>query len=188
MSLNLIQSLQNNLGNAQLKKIDPNTQQPVADNADGIEEDKLNQAAIPGVLITLYKYTRTDDGAQDVLHESLTNEWLQEMLGDDADGAVAKVADYSGVTDIRARERMEMIARQAVGLIRESNPANAKAVKDLLSAERNNILHYLPPALHMGELLHDNTLDDRTNKMDGPVSGFMNKIANVFSPSDKNDE
>ncbi|CAN5230696.1 hypothetical protein BH11BAC6_BH11BAC6_02430 [soil metagenome] len=185
MSLNLLQSLQTNTGYAALKKIDPNTQQTTD---DGTIEDKLNQAVIPGVLIVLYKYTRTDAGAQRVITESLSNEWLQSMLGEDTGDAVNKVAEYSGVTTIRAKERMEMIARQAVGLIRESNPASANDVKNILSGERNNILKYLPPTLHMGELLNDNTLDDNVTKMEGPVSGLMNAIGNIFSGSEKTDK
>jgi len=33
----------------------------------------------------------------------------------------------------------------------------------------------------MGVLLHDNTLDDNTNKMEGPVSSLINTIGNAFS-------
>ena len=35
--------------------------------------------------------------------------------------------------------------------------------------------------LHMGELLHDNTLDDNTNKMEGPVSSLLKSIGSAFS-------
>ncbi len=33
----------------------------------------------------------------------------------------------------------------------------------------------------MGELLHDTTLDDKTNKMEGPVSSLMKSAGAVFS-------
>lgn len=182
MALNLIQSIQQNLGYAALKKIDPNTLQP-AD--DGKEEDKLNQAAIPAVLIVLYKYTRRDEGAQQVLQSSISNEWLEMMLEDDTRDAVNKVAEYAGVPEVIAKERMELVAKQAVGLIQESKPANVQRVKDMLIAERNNILVYLPPALHMGELLNDDTIDDTVRKMEGPVSTLMNALSSAFSPSEK---
>jgi hypothetical protein len=47
---------------------------------------------------------------------------------------------------------------------------------------------YLPEALHMGDLLHDDTLDDNTNKMEGPVSSLMRNIGSVFSKPVTNDE
>lgn len=185
MSVNLIQSIKKSLGYAELKKIDPNTQQTID---DGREEDKLNQAAIPAVLIVLYKYTRTDSGAQQVITSSLTNDWLDMMLGDDTSDAVTKVATYSDVSEVNAAERMELIAKQAVGLIRESNPVSVKDVKDIVAAERNTILLYLPPSLHMGDLLHDNTMDDNVTKMEGPVSSIVNAISNAFAGSEKGKE
>ena len=36
-------------------------------------------------------------------------------------------------------------------------------------------------ALHLGKLLDNPNMDDRTNKMEGPVSSFMHKIENIFS-------
>jgi hypothetical protein len=33
----------------------------------------------------------------------------------------------------------------------------------------------------MGDLLNDEALDDRTNKMEGPISNFMHKIENNLS-------
>jgi hypothetical protein len=182
MSVNLIQSIKKNLGYAELKKIDPNTQQPVD---DGREEDKLNQAAIPAVLIVLYKYTRTDTGAQQVITASITNDWLDTMLGEDTADAVTKVATYSNTSEVIAAERMEQIAKQAVGLIREANPVSVQDVKHILAAERNNILVYLPPALHMGDLLNDTTLDDNITKMEGPVSSLMKTLSTAFSGSEK---
>ena len=182
MSINLIQSIKKNLGYAELKKIDPNTQIPVD---DGREEDRLNQSAIPAVLIVLYKYTRTDGGAQEILSSTISNDWMEKMLEEDTVDAVAKVAKYAEVPDVIASERMELVAKQAVGLIQAANPSSAQAVKDIISAERNTILSYLPPTLHMGDLLNDTTIDDNVTKMEGPVSGMMKAISGVFSSSEK---
>jgi hypothetical protein len=182
MTINLIQSIQNSIGLTELKKIDPNTQQTFNDNT---EEDKLNQAAIPAVLIVLYKYTRSDGGAQQILEGNLVSDWLELMLEDETTNVVQKVSNYSEVPEVIAKERMEMVAKQSVGLIQQAQPKDANAVKDILAAERNNILVYLPPALHMGDLLNDDTLDDGVRKMEGPVSSLMNKLSNAFSPSEK---
>ncbi|MEO7924436.1 MAG: hypothetical protein ABIR30_12220 [Chitinophagaceae bacterium] len=50
-----------------------------------------------------------------------------------------------------------------------------------MNDQRHNILVYLPAALNLGDLLKDESLDDRTNKMEGPVSNFMHKIEDILS-------
>ena len=79
--------------------------------------------------------------------------------------------------------KMNAIASEAVKVVKEnlSPGAGIKEVKLFFSNQRNNILLYLPAALNMGELLHDNTLDDNTNKMQGPISSLMQSIGAAFS-------
>ena len=59
-----------------------------------------------------------------------------------------------------------------------------KFLEDLLSNERHKILPCLPPGLKTGRLFNDETIDDNTNKMEGPVSSLINKIKDVFSEDD----
>ena len=59
--------------------------------------------------------------------------------------------------------------------------AQLKEVKVFFSNQKNNILLYLPAALNMGDLLHDASLDDNTNKMEGPISSLMQSIGSAFS-------
>jgi hypothetical protein len=40
---------------------------------------------------------------------------------------------------------------------------------------------YLHPSLRLGQHLQENTVDDSTKKMDGPVSDLMHTIEQVFS-------
>ena len=37
----------------------------------------------------------------------------------------------------------------------------------------------------MGEALEDNSLDDRTNKMEGPVSSIIHNIEKAFAGTEK---
>jgi hypothetical protein len=78
---------------------------------------------------------------------------------------------------------MNAIANEAVHVVKANLPADAgiKEVKDFFSNQRNDILLYLPAGLKMGELLHDNTLDDDTNKMEGPISSLIKSIGSAFS-------
>mgnify|MGYP005830936863 CR=1 FL=1 len=62
-----------------------------------------------------------------------------------------------------------------------------KEITAYLSGQRDIILSYLPQPLQAGVFLKDDTLDDNTNKMGGPASGFLRKVENLFSDSEKND-
>jgi len=79
--------------------------------------------------------------------------------------------------------KLNEIAEEAVKTTKENLPANAgiKEVKFFYSEQINTILLYLPAELQMGSLLNDDTLDDNTHKMEGPVSGLIRSIGAVFS-------
>jgi hypothetical protein len=183
MALNLLQTVQKNLGFAELKKIDPNTQEIKANRV--FEEDKLNQGALSAVMIALYKYTRSNEGADCVLHGDINGDWVHTMLGGLGDEAALNIADYAHTSKEAAFERMELVGRESVKAIREKNPTSLSEVKTMVAAQKPSILMYLPAALQMGNLLNDETLDDRTHKMEGPVSGFMNKFGEIFAQSEK---
>ena len=58
---------------------------------------------------------------------------------------------------------------------------DAKSLINFFTNQRTQILTRLPAALNMGELLQDSTIDDQTNKMEGPMSGLMHGIEKIFS-------
>lgn len=184
MSVNLAETIQKNLGYPELKKINLNTD--VVESLDKDQEGPLlGQATIPAILVSLYKYTRSDKGAENVLCGDNSTNWLNEFLGDYKKETIVKVAAYVGTSEANAYESMRNVADEAVNLIRSSNPFTVNDVKDLLAAEKNNMLLFLPTSMHMGELINDNTLDDDTHKMEGPVPSLMNALGNFFSESEK---
>jgi hypothetical protein len=85
---------------------------------------------------------------------------------------------------------MELIAREAIKVINEniSTHTSDEAVKTFLIDQRNNILVYIPAGLQIGKVLHDNTIDDRTNKMEGPVSSNMHWLEKLFPSTDRKKE
>ncbi len=187
MPVNLLSSIPRNLGYPALKKIDPNTQD-IPSNQYATNEERLNQAAITSVLIAMYKYTRSDQGAELILCGDMSNTWLNTVMGDTSKEAIRKVADYARTSDELAAQKMEVVAGETISIIRESKPVAVNDVKNILLAQKNMILTHLPPALNMGDLLNDETIDDRTNKMEGPISTFMKNIGSVFSTSEKSKE
>ncbi|MEO6251857.1 MAG: hypothetical protein ABIO79_01015 [Ferruginibacter sp.] len=177
MSVNLVETIQKKLGYPEIQKIDPNTQQPAG------PEDKFSQAAVPAVLTGLYSYVQKDEGAEKILQVANSTMWVNKFFEADKNEVAQTISDYSNKPLDQVETEMNAIANEAIKTVKENLSADAgiKEVKDFFSDRRKDILLYLVPALNMGRLLHDETLDDNTNKMEGPVSSLMQNIGSAFS-------
>ncbi|RYY59493.1 MAG: hypothetical protein EOO05_13075 [Chitinophagaceae bacterium] len=183
MANNIIDIIQQNLGLPALTKVDPNIQE-AKDKHSSSSGEKLAQAAIPTVVAGIYRLTRTDEGCAEVQGDNSSQDWLTAIFGDKTSEVVEKVAHYANVPRDDARPQMEKIAAEAIQVIRKEQSGktgDAKSLRDYMSHERHNILVYLPAAMQIGDLLNDNSMDDRTNKMEGPVSNLMHKIENALA-------
>ena len=182
MSFNLIKSITENLGLPQLKKIDPNTQQPATDK-DEDAVNKFSQAAIPAVCTGLYRFVQTDEGAAEFLNIKTSTNWVGKIFDDNRKEAIQKISAYAEQSNEDPVAKINEIANEAVKVSKQNLPANAgiKEVKDFFSGQVKDIVLYLPTELKMGELLNDNTLDDNINKMEGPVSTLIKNIGAAFS-------
>lgn len=184
MAISLVEKIQKNLGYSELQKIDPNTQD-IKKSPSEENPHNLGQAAIPTVLLGLYKYGNTEQGSDDILRGNMSTNWLELFFGDNKEEAVSKVSGYSGINEGEVTQKMEEIATEAVRLIRENTPEKASFtdIKSFVSQQRNSILVYLPAELQISKVINDTTLDDRTNKMEGPVSNAVHFIERLFSGS-----
>ncbi|MEO6547539.1 MAG: hypothetical protein ABIN94_06050 [Ferruginibacter sp.] len=181
MSVNLIEAVQTNLNYPPLEKIDPNTQQEAATAAVPFGH-RFGQAAIPAILTGLYKYGTTDEGAQKILRVENSTDWADDIFGDRKQEVIEKINTYSSELSGGTEARINDIAAEAIMIIKKNaGSGEMMDVKNFLSGQRNNILLYLPAALQMGDLLNDDTIDDNTNKMEGPISSLMHKIGSAFS-------
>ncbi len=189
MSVNLLELVQQNLGYPALQKIDPNTQKMVIDEQTP-DEDKFSQAAIPAVLTGLYKYVQSDEGAAAFLQSDDGTNWMNKIFDDNKKEAIQTISAYTKQPGEVPKAKMNAIATEAVKIVKENLPADAaiKDVKVFFNDQKNNILLYLPAALNMGELLHEDALDDGTNKMEGPVSSLIKNIGDAFSGSTTGEE
>jgi hypothetical protein len=189
MSINLLDTVQQNLGYPALQKIDPNTQQVKADEKTP-DEHKFSQAAIPAVLTGLYKYVQSDEGAEDFLRGNNSSNWVSKIFDDNKKEAIETISAYAKQSKEDPVSKMNAIANEAIKVVKEnlSVDATIKEVKTFFGNQKNNILLYLPAELNMGELLHDNTLDDKIHKMEGPLSSLMQSIGSAFSKPVNNEE
>jgi hypothetical protein len=180
MSVNIIELLTKQQGIDMLPKVDPNTQD-ITDKENRVT-NLLLQALIPSVLAGFYKYSRNDNNAEMIYTGGDSNEWPDILFGKDKDTLLKKIAHYASVEEAEASRKMETIAENTHRLLIENAaPANGTGIKKLLTDQRHNILNHLPGDIGIGNALNDTTLDDRTNKMEGPVSSFMHAIEKQFS-------
>ncbi|TMI91637.1 MAG: hypothetical protein E6H06_16215 [Bacteroidetes bacterium] len=175
MVTNIVEAIQQKLGYRPLKKVDPNTQEIKKANKMSAEE-KLPQAAIPAVLAAMIKYSDGTDGIN-LLSADENRNWLETIYCGKQTDAVQKVADYAGVNPDEARRQMENISTAAVQVVREAvKPPDAEKLRSFMNSQRHSILSHLPASMKMGDVLNEETFDDRTNKMEGPISSFLHRI------------
>ena len=182
MSANLIEVIQKKLGYPALHKVDP-VDHEVKNVSDLSTREKLAQAAIPAVLAVVYKFTRSEKGRNIILSGNRKGSWLDTLLENKEFAAVDKVAHYAGVSRDEAESEMSAIADGTIALVKEQagKQPTQENIQALLANQRHSILVYLPPALQLGSLMEDDTLDDRTNKMEGPMSNLIHSIEDKFS-------
>jgi len=177
MVTNLVDAIQKNLGYPPLEKVDPNSQE-IKGAKKMSSAQKLPQAAIPAVLAAMIKYSDGPDGIN-VLTLNENKNWLETFYSGKQQEAIKKVADYAGVNPDEAQRNMEDISNEALRLVKESvKSADAEKLRSYMNSQRHTILSHLPAVLKIGDTLNEETFDDRTNKMEGPVSSFLHKIEN----------
>lgn len=182
MVANLIEIIQKTLQYPELKKIDPNT----GDIGDKEQETPLGllaQSSIPAILTGLYKLSRIDEGCTVILNAKGNNDSIKTIFGKNEGQVVEKIAQYSCTSANQAQSHLENIADESIKILKEyvGEGGEPQKLKQFMNDQRHNILVYLPVSLTLGDILEDKTLDDQTNKMEGPVSNFMHKMENKLS-------
>jgi hypothetical protein len=180
MSINLLETVQQRLGYPPIKKIDPNNKIPHHYEGQPAGQE-FAQAAIPTVLTAMYRYVQSDEGATDFLNNTTSN-WADVIFEDHKQQAVEMVAGYAQRSPEDTISEINRIATQTVTVVKEQLPgATIKSVKTFFQNQANTILLYLPPEIHAGDALNDAELDDKTNKMEGPISSLIKSIGAAFS-------
>ena len=181
MTTNLVELIQKNLQYPVLHKVDPNIQD-IKNRGTGETLELLGQSAIPAVLTGLFILSRTDEGCTKIMASDRIEDSLGVIFKDKEDRVVEKIAQYADVSTNQAESHLENIADESIRLVKENIPdsKDPQRLRQLMDSQQHNILVYLPAELNMGDLLKNETLDDRTNKMEGPVSGFMHRIEKMI--------
>lgn len=180
--MQLLDIIREKMGFPPFIKIDPNTQE-MADNEPAGNKQRLGQSAICAVVAGLYKYTRSEDGFEYLINKDRNLPWNVFLFGEEEDGLVGRISNYSNADAGDVRNVLQEAGNTTWHLAEQNleGQFSFQSVGKLVGTMRNDVLHYLPPVLQLGKILNDNSLDDRTNKMEGPVSGLMHKIEKLFS-------
>ncbi len=174
----IIQHLQEYLG-TKLSRIDPTTEK--VDKAFQQRHERLAQAAVPAVLAVFYKFSRSAEGADYLATDTSVS--LARLMNNKEELLAARIAEYAGVDTSTASDLIyELTSETSRYYQQQLQPAgDAEKLQVFFGSQREAILNKLPPDLQLGELMNDNTLDDKTNKMTGPASGLAHSIENIFS-------
>jgi hypothetical protein len=178
-SIDIIEEVRRHIGFKPIPKIDPNTQAPEPGKS---QTPDLGNAVIPALLVGFYKHTRNESQSADLLNLKDTDNILTVLFGDKRNRIIESVSNYSGVSEADGETEMKNTVSSIIEVLRkEIKDINAKGVTTFFTEQRSNILKHLPVELNMGELMDDSSVDDRTNKMEGPMSGMMHTIEKIFS-------
>jgi hypothetical protein len=182
MAIDLLETVGKNLGISELKKVDPNTQK-VEVKTDEERESRLMQSLVPAAMAGIYDSVRSEEGLDFLASGKNHPDWLSLLFGPNANEMKQRLAEYSGTTEPFVQTHFNSVAAEAAKVLRENAKGDdiKKAIRDTAGSQRDLILPYLPAELRTGLLLQDNTMDDRTNKMEGPLSSFMHKIETSFT-------
>ncbi|HMH20390.1 MAG TPA: hypothetical protein VK563_01380 [Puia sp.] len=197
MNFNIVTAVQERMGLTAFRKIDPND----ASNTAALSDDKgyYEQSAALAVLAGLYRYGSDPEGAL-----ALTQPDRDTLLSTILHGRESRIARTVSSIGAHSYEStlnfMKRVAVNAQDILHEQalgnnaggaaagsnvvNPAvnnETSTIQHILVSQRHNILTYLPPEMQVGKVLKDNAMDDRTNKMEGPVSDLMHFFENIFA-------
>ncbi|PWT76653.1 MAG: hypothetical protein C5B59_05950 [Bacteroidetes bacterium] len=178
---NIIDMIRKNLGFDELHKVDPNTQ----DVPSGLKifgMTTLAQAAIPSIVCAISNHLETPGNRELILSGESSN-WMSTIFGDKKNELLDKLAEYSNMPVSTVQQEAEHIANEAIRVVRVALPdsSHESAIQSFAAASRREALLYLPASLQLGYLLDNNNIDDRTNKMEGPISSLMHKLENKLN-------
>lgn len=185
--MNITETIQKNLGFGKIQKIDPNSQE-VSDRDTIHGSAPIAQAAIPSIILGLFNRLEREPDASWLGVDQPTGSLLEKIFGDSHVVLVDQVALYSRIPDAQVKQEMEHIASEVVRVTRDNivDLTDEDKITAFVAKQKQDVLLYLPASIKLGQILGNNNLDDRTNKMEGPISSLMHRMEKQFNSSENN--
>ena len=182
--MNIIEAVQKNLGFSGLKKIDPNLQA----STDHIEmgNNALAQAAIPAILLGIYN--NLEQNPDLAILDIQEGKKFKRIFGATSEIVEKRIVAYSKIEDKNSSQELEHMTAESMRVIKEKigEGANESSIRNFISKNKRDALMFLPPSLDLGTILKNDNLDDRTGKMEGPISGLTRRLEEIFNTSNRN--
>ncbi len=183
MAQNIVSAIQEKMGFTPFEKIDPNLPQDKTDLKLNPATNHYTQATVITALAGIYEWGSSTDGAAQLQETGQEDNLLQTIFGDRETDIINAVSYYGDKNKGATAQLMKKVAREAITLIKDNVGENSTPEKIVVyvASQRHNIFVYLPPDLQLGNLINDNSIDDVTNKMEGPVSSLMHFFESLFA-------
>ena len=181
--MNILETIQKNLGFNPIAKIDPNTQE-VKGNDALIGNNALAQVAIPSILIGIYNRLEADIDIN-IFNSKQKNGLLEVIFGKSRNEVVKHINGFAKNQDKHNDQQLEHIASESLRVVKVNIGENKSEsfIRNFVSKNKPEAFLYLPPSIELGKILNNNNLDDRTGKMEGPISSSMHKAEQTFNTS-----
>ena len=181
--MNLPEQLQEYLHYPKLQLIDVNTGLPEHEEVF----DAPGQAVLIAFLTGLYAGTRSKEAAAAIAVLKDADQLLKSIFENENEILNTISAFTKQPVDI-SKNKLTEVSKGFIAYLQQHIPAeelNKEGyLQGLMTTQRHEILRYLPTGLRLGDSLKDETLEDKSNKMEGPISSLMHKIESSFSTSD----
>ena len=128
------------------------------------------QAGIPAILLGIYN--KLEENPDLSLLGAEKSNLLETIFGKSTEVVVNQIENYSKVSDKHIAQQLEHIASESLRVVKEGigNSTDENHIRKFVAKNKPDTLLYLLPSLELGSILINNNLDDRTGKMEGPVS------------------
>lgn len=142
--MNIIETIQKNLGFDTLKKIDPNTQETVGEDTV-LGNSAVAQAGIPAILLGIYN--KLEEHPDLNLLGTEKGNLLENIFGKSTDVVVQQIEIYSKVRDKHIAQQLDHIASESLRVIKENVGvvADENQIRKFVASHKPDTLLYLPP-------------------------------------------
>lgn len=144
--------------------------------------EALAQAAIPSVLIGALIYLAKQQ------EPSAYVPGMDTVFAQKSPEIVQAIAQYAHTSDDEAGAYISKAIAALNQIAAEDHRGEGPAFMKALENQQSDILKYLPSDLNLGATLGLNLIDDRTHKMEGPLSSIANYFFNEHIHNKKSDE
>ena len=156
MSNHLFKNLHKNLRYAPLREV-PSEPLMETSNENSSPEELSNEAILPVVLSSLYRYSLSSKGAEKILLSSISIDWISIIFGDRKTDIIERIAGYAHQTSEEILIKLLAVTEEAIRVLRKqvTNNGTIEDVRNALAESLDDSLFRLPIFIQLDGLLKE---------------------------------